>query len=235
MVCKTLKPLSPTTACFRCLASDHFVQDCRDPVRCRCCRQSGHRSPECKMPFSRLFRASTRRLPTVRTPTTSHSVRAVPFSPSSAPPASSTPPSPPPSSPELAPPSPNSAPTLEFTFPPTTAYDPANMVASSSVGPAMEVLSTQSLRPLMLPSSVPAAMPLPQFVGKFIIGCGGGVAARGAAVIASGPPSPAHCSVPPSPSPPCFGLPPAPPSDNDEPHGKPLFLGRGVDVGIDAF
>lgn len=60
-VCKILKPLSPSKGCFRCLTPDHLVQDCRDPVRCRRCRGYGHRSPECKMPLSRLFRACTRR------------------------------------------------------------------------------------------------------------------------------------------------------------------------------
>ncbi len=34
--------------CFRCLASDHFVAACRDPVRCRTCRKTGHRVGQCK-------------------------------------------------------------------------------------------------------------------------------------------------------------------------------------------
>ncbi|KAK1670811.1 hypothetical protein QYE76_058970 [Lolium multiflorum] len=36
--------------CFRCLASDHSVACCRDPVRCRRCRRSGHREYACKLP-----------------------------------------------------------------------------------------------------------------------------------------------------------------------------------------
>lgn len=34
--------------CFRCLASDHTISDCRDPVRCSRCWCSGHRSFRCK-------------------------------------------------------------------------------------------------------------------------------------------------------------------------------------------
>ena len=33
--------------CFKCLASDHLVADCRDPVRCLRCRRSGHTSSSC--------------------------------------------------------------------------------------------------------------------------------------------------------------------------------------------
>ncbi|KAF2931219.1 hypothetical protein DAI22_05g193450 [Oryza sativa Japonica Group] len=33
--------------CFRCLASDHLVRDCRDPIRCILCRWLGHRKPDC--------------------------------------------------------------------------------------------------------------------------------------------------------------------------------------------
>ncbi|XBJ23022.1 hypothetical protein VPH35_001289 [Triticum aestivum] len=32
--------------CFRCLASEHFVADCRDPIRCLGCGISGHRERE---------------------------------------------------------------------------------------------------------------------------------------------------------------------------------------------
>lgn len=132
--CKTLKPLSLSRTCFRCLASDHLVDECRDPVRCRRCHGYGHRSSSCKMPLSRLFHASMRRLATIRMPATSHSIRAVPFSPRFAPPASSSPPSPPPSSPEVATilPPPSTAPASPPpVLPPTTAYDPAFMITSS--------------------------------------------------------------------------------------------------------
>ncbi|KAG2606605.1 hypothetical protein PVAP13_4NG061865 [Panicum virgatum] len=35
--------------CFRCLATDHHVEACRDPVRCRQCLRYGHRSGACSM------------------------------------------------------------------------------------------------------------------------------------------------------------------------------------------
>nr|CAD1832858.1 unnamed protein product [Ananas comosus var. bracteatus] len=34
--------------CFRCLATDHSVAACRDPVRCRRCWKTGHRAHRCK-------------------------------------------------------------------------------------------------------------------------------------------------------------------------------------------
>ncbi len=34
--------------CFRCLAPDHRVAVCRDPVRCLVCRRAGHRASQCK-------------------------------------------------------------------------------------------------------------------------------------------------------------------------------------------
>jgi hypothetical protein len=30
------------------LASDHLVDDCRDPIKCVCCYRSGHKSFQCK-------------------------------------------------------------------------------------------------------------------------------------------------------------------------------------------
>nr|CAB3483870.1 unnamed protein product [Digitaria exilis] len=39
----------PHTQCFRCLATDHLVASCRDPVRCRACLRNGHRSTSCCM------------------------------------------------------------------------------------------------------------------------------------------------------------------------------------------
>nr|CAD1819186.1 unnamed protein product [Ananas comosus var. bracteatus] len=34
--------------CFRCLAPDHWVVDCRDPIKCIRCLRSGHRASTCK-------------------------------------------------------------------------------------------------------------------------------------------------------------------------------------------
>nr|CAD1825921.1 unnamed protein product [Ananas comosus var. bracteatus] len=34
--------------CFRCLASDHWAADCRDPIKCIRCLRSGHRASSCK-------------------------------------------------------------------------------------------------------------------------------------------------------------------------------------------
>ncbi|KAK1632666.1 hypothetical protein QYE76_006981 [Lolium multiflorum] len=34
--------------CFKCLSPGHHVADCRDPVRCRSCRRSGHIAKECR-------------------------------------------------------------------------------------------------------------------------------------------------------------------------------------------
>ncbi|CAN6253600.1 unnamed protein product [Urochloa humidicola] len=113
------KPILSQTGCFRCLAPDHKVRDCRDPPRCRNCRGSGHRVRTCPMPVSRMLTPWPRHQPTVPVPASRASVHAVPFSPRSA--------SPPP------PPTPASIPT-----PP--AYNPLNLVASSSaVAPDFEL------------------------------------------------------------------------------------------------
>jgi hypothetical protein len=61
-VFKMLKPLTPSRACFRCLATDHLVDACREPVRCRRCRASGHRSPQCKMKLCVLLHAAAKRM-----------------------------------------------------------------------------------------------------------------------------------------------------------------------------
>jgi hypothetical protein len=42
---RALKPLAPARGCFRCLASDHLVAKCGEPVRCKLCRAYGHKSP----------------------------------------------------------------------------------------------------------------------------------------------------------------------------------------------
>ncbi len=41
---RTLPPRATKKRCFRCLASDHFVRNCRDPVRCAACFRTGHRA-----------------------------------------------------------------------------------------------------------------------------------------------------------------------------------------------
>ncbi len=35
--------------CFRCLAGDHLIRDCRDPLRCTTCRRTGHRARQCPL------------------------------------------------------------------------------------------------------------------------------------------------------------------------------------------
>lgn len=42
----TIKML--TGRCFRCLARDHLIAQCRDPIRCLECGRSGHTSRFCK-------------------------------------------------------------------------------------------------------------------------------------------------------------------------------------------
>nr|CAD1840680.1 unnamed protein product [Ananas comosus var. bracteatus] len=41
-------PRGPVKRCFRCLASDHSVAVCRDPIWCRRCWKTGHRAYFCK-------------------------------------------------------------------------------------------------------------------------------------------------------------------------------------------
>ena len=45
------RPVNPSMEgrCFRCLARDHRAQVCREPVRCRLCRQTGHRQYDCSL------------------------------------------------------------------------------------------------------------------------------------------------------------------------------------------
>ena len=50
--------------CFRCLAGDHRAQTCREPIRCRLCRQAGHRQYAC--PQNK--RNDARPMPLERTP-----------------------------------------------------------------------------------------------------------------------------------------------------------------------
>ena len=169
---KTLKPRPPSNGCFRCLASDHVVEDCRDPVRCRLCFVSGHRSPDCKMPFRRLIRAAANRL---RTPgaararaTRAHSAPA-PTSPQS-PPAS--PPSPTPVAAE--------AQLEDFAFQPSVAFLPENMVASSSSGPRfIEALGQQSLLALAQEPHPTEPLCIDKFITESGRGSGGGAGAGG--------------------------------------------------------
>jgi hypothetical protein len=35
--------------CFRCLASDHPIAECCDPVKCALCLRSGHRARQCRL------------------------------------------------------------------------------------------------------------------------------------------------------------------------------------------
>lgn len=65
---KPLPRLSLTDGCFRCLALDHQVRDCGDPVRCRTCHGSGHRQHRCAM----LRNPSKRQTPAAAPPSRPH-------------------------------------------------------------------------------------------------------------------------------------------------------------------
>ena len=45
------RPVDPRKEgrCFRCLARDHLARECRDPIKCRLCRQGGHRQAFCPL------------------------------------------------------------------------------------------------------------------------------------------------------------------------------------------
>ena len=60
------RPVNPRMEgrCYHCLARDHRAQTCREPVRCRLCRQTGHRQSAC--PLSKREVASPE--PTQRAP-----------------------------------------------------------------------------------------------------------------------------------------------------------------------
>ncbi len=49
-------PLSTAGRCFRCLARDQRVRDCRDPLRCLVCRKVGHSAPFCRQRRARAGR-----------------------------------------------------------------------------------------------------------------------------------------------------------------------------------
>jgi hypothetical protein len=61
-------PIVSTTGCFRCLASDHLVRECRDPVRCRNCRGCDHRLRSCPMRIARVLTPWPRSQPTAHNP-----------------------------------------------------------------------------------------------------------------------------------------------------------------------
>lgn len=174
---KTIQPILSSNVCFRCLSPNHQVKDCRDPVRCRNCRSSGHRQFSCKSPIANL------RAPPIPVPASRRSVHTVPSEPrprSASPPSS---PSPPPSTPahELVP--------LE-------AFRPWFMVpSSSSESPVLE-LPCACPKPRAI-RSAPAARPQ----DKFVLG------GRGKEVLFGPPSPDIPCarfsrSPPPMPSPP---------------------------------
>jgi hypothetical protein len=70
---------SATSRCYRCLASDHQVRDCRDPVRCRGCGRLGHRQKLCPMPIARALTPHPRRRPSIPAPARRVPGSAVPF------------------------------------------------------------------------------------------------------------------------------------------------------------
>jgi hypothetical protein len=72
-------PILSQSVCFRCLSPDHSVSACRDPVRCRNCRRSGHRQFDCKMPLADALSRGQRRPPSIFVPASSRAVHAVPF------------------------------------------------------------------------------------------------------------------------------------------------------------
>ncbi|XP_066316803.1 uncharacterized protein [Miscanthus floridulus] len=151
-----LKPPQPTpvtaprrfraspNACYRCLAVDHHVKDCRDPVRCRRCGGYGHMVRNCRTPRSARLHWAVKRSPRNpgSPPPASHGVaRPVPVVLH----VPSRPASPPPSSSVLQ------SPTV----------DPINRVASSSANPPAPQLPPTAPPPRE-PASAPDT-PLPRF------------------------------------------------------------------------
>ncbi|KAM0863827.1 hypothetical protein ACQ4PT_044324 [Festuca glaucescens] len=51
------RPFSPAGLCYRCLSPIHCVRDCRDPLKCRLCKRSGHRAKGCPDRFDLCFSA----------------------------------------------------------------------------------------------------------------------------------------------------------------------------------
>ncbi|XP_039818762.1 calphotin-like [Panicum virgatum] len=121
-------PVVSTTGCFRCLASDHLVRDCRDPVRCRNCRGCGHRFSSCPMPVAHVLTPLPRRHPTVPISASRGTVTTEPFSPRY-----TTAPLPPTPASDLHPP---------------VAFDPINFIASSSTEAPNLELNAERAAPL---------------------------------------------------------------------------------------
>ncbi|KAL5647400.1 hypothetical protein ACJX0J_041755, partial [Zea mays] len=65
--------------CYRCLAADHQVRDCRDPIHCRGCCRLGHRQNLCPMPIARVLTPHPRRRPSIPAPARRVPGSAVPF------------------------------------------------------------------------------------------------------------------------------------------------------------
>lgn len=132
-------PITSTHGCFRCLALDHQVRDCRDPTWSRNCGANGHRSYRCTMPLDREqtpYHPTRPTLPTTDGPVTITPVSFVALRNATS---SLLPRTPPPwpthaHSPRTTPTSPTHA-TAPPPPPPdlllTAAYDPTNMHASS--------------------------------------------------------------------------------------------------------
>jgi hypothetical protein len=83
--------------CFRCLVRGHSARDCRDPICCRICHDSGHRGYAYAMvlPREQTPHPNGRRRPPATSAASRAQARAVPFCPRSSPPPSSTPTPPP--------------------------------------------------------------------------------------------------------------------------------------------
>lgn len=94
---KPPKPCTSTEVCFRCLAPDHFVRQCRNLVRYRHYLRFGHRQFDCLMKLATLLDWERRRPPSIQVPATSRAVHAIPFKPrlANAPPPEPTSPPPP--------------------------------------------------------------------------------------------------------------------------------------------
>lgn len=65
------KNFNAMTRCYRCLALDHKVRDCRDPVRCRRCWRVGHTQHGCLAILPPPLPLQTPNTPTPPTPTSS--------------------------------------------------------------------------------------------------------------------------------------------------------------------
>lgn len=187
---KRVAPNLSPDVCFRCLASDHKVSACRDPVRCRKCLRCGHRQHECPLALADLLTLGRRRSPTVLVPAARRSVHVVPFEPR---PSNA-------SSPERTPPSP---PTPFHELAPTAAFDPLLMIPSSSTeAPFLEVPRRRATASRAL-WSAPAQRPQDKFVlggrGKEVR-CGPPSPELDNLLSRSPPPSPSRPRPPPSPA-----------------------------------